>query len=51
MDAVEDHGFICLNTDTLSRMRDINQRSSNIDLILCSQEVSAMVEYQQIKDL
>lgn len=31
MEALEDHAFTCLNTDTMSRIGDINQR--DIDLI------------------
>lgn len=50
MEAMEDHGYICLNTDTLTRMGDNNQRSSNIDLILCTHDVPDIVDYQQGED-
>lgn len=50
METIEDQGFICLNTDTITRIGDINQRDSNLDLILCSQEIPEISEYQIIKD-
>lgn len=45
MEIMEDHGYICLNTDTLTRMGDNNQRASNIDLILCTHDVPDIMDY------
>lgn len=50
MEAMEDHGYICLNTETLTRIGDNNQRSSNIDLILCTHDVPDIMDYQQGED-
>lgn len=43
-------GFLCVNTDTMSRLNDINQSPSNLDLIFSEANVIDKIDYIQAKD-
>ncbi|KYN19324.1 hypothetical protein ALC57_08351, partial [Trachymyrmex cornetzi] len=45
-----DNGYFCLNFDTMTRIGDIRQRSSNLDLIFCSIGILGIADYQQLQD-
>lgn len=45
-----DNDIICLNQDTISRIGNVGQESSNIDLIFSTVEIMDKLEYEQIPD-
>lgn len=45
-----DKKFICINTDTMSRLSYVNQHPSNIDLAFYSEKILDKINYTQLQD-
>lgn len=49
-EAMDEHELMCGNYDTLSRLGNPGQASSNIDLFFCTTDLINVMEFSQIQD-
>lgn len=47
---MEDKNLYIVNKDTKSRIGNIAQKDSNLDLMFCSADMIGLIEYQQMED-